>query len=576
MLQYRFARAALTAIALAVPVAGFAVSAMAQDAAPETPSAALSRNIRILAADPKNFDALIGAGHAALDMGDVQAAAGFYGRAQELRPDDWRAMVGVGGAMVQTGDVTGALAQFDAARKAGAPLSSYATDLGMAHDLQGRLSQAQADYRSALGGAYEDEARRRLALSLALSGKGSEAIATLQPLLNRRDVGAQRSRAFVLALVGRRAEAAQAIEQVMPGASSRFEPFFRYLPNLSVAERAAAVHLGVFPADAATRMAAAVPLVNQPPANEASTAQVSATPQRGSTQSVASPVKLAEAKSAPPPQPNARAASPSTRKSSPQPAAPIYGTTTKLTLQEQLRVEQAQRAAERRATTGSAASRQQAMNGPPSGSAPEPVIPKPGFTLPSEAAQAEPLQPALITETPPTQEAQTADATGSEERLSGIDKLLATIAVNEPPPAPQPKIDNKKAASKAREAKLVEAKKLADKKIADAKAAAKAAADKKAKEEAALGTPGTNWIQLAGGSNRNNMAAEYKKLSAKSKELKRRSGYVTAGKGYYRLLIGPFDDRAEAQALVNKLAKDGVRGFSWTRTPAQIKIEKLP
>ena len=57
--------------------------------------------------------------------------------------------------------------------------------------------------------------------------------------------------------------------------------------------------------------------------------------------------------------------------------------------------------------------------------------------------------------------------------------------------------------------------------------------------------------------------------------LKSRSGYVTGGKDYFRLLVGPFASRSEAQAFVNKLEKEGVDGFSWTRTPAQIRIEKL-
>ena len=72
------------------------------------------------------------------------------------------------------------------------------------------------------------------------------------------------------------------------------------------------------------------------------------------------------------------------------------------------------------------------------------------------------------------------------------------------------------------------------------------------------------------------MSIEYKKLSAKAgKLLKSRSGYVTGGKDYFRLLVGPFPSKGEAQAFVNKLEKEGVDGFSWTRTPAQIKIEKL-
>ena len=50
----------------------------------------------------------------------------------------------------------------------------------------------------------------------------------------------------------------------MPGGAARFEPFFRYLPNLSIAEKAAAVHLGIFPENAAARVAQA-PATTPPP-----------------------------------------------------------------------------------------------------------------------------------------------------------------------------------------------------------------------------------------------------------------------------------------------------------------------
>ena len=47
----------------------------------ESPAAALARAVRTLAQSPRNFPALISAGHAALDLGDTQAAIGFFGRA---------------------------------------------------------------------------------------------------------------------------------------------------------------------------------------------------------------------------------------------------------------------------------------------------------------------------------------------------------------------------------------------------------------------------------------------------------------------------------------------------------------
>lgn len=552
-------RGGLMAVSLGLSM----VAAMPSTAAQESASAAMSRNIRILATDPRNFDALIGAGRAALDMGDVQAAAGFFGRAQEARPQDWRAMVGVGAAMAQTGDAAGAIRQFDQAQRAGAPVSSFAIDRGLARDLLGDNGSAQADYRLALGSAQDDEARRRMALSLAISKQKREALETIQPLLNRRDPGAQRSRAFVLALVGDRSAAAQAIESVMPGTSSQFERFFRYLPNLTAAEKAAAVHLGLFPDDAATRVAVVdvtPPETTTPaPVAVASRATTSAPPQPTQRSGAARPVIAKPVTVRPtPPQtaPNSR-----TRILS----RSDVGVSVRQPLTQQVRDKEARNALADREEP--AASKPPASPGfsLPSAQPPVPATQEPEPLVPVDTTSSVPAEIAAqgtVVDLPEGVEGPTLPA--EEVRLSGIDKLLATIA--EPPAPPKPKVDD-------RAAKAAAAKKAAEKKAAEAKAAA----DKKAKEEAAkLGVAGTNWVQLAGGSNRNFMASEYKKLSAKSSLLKRRDGYVSAGRDYFRLLVGPFDSKAEAQAFVNKLAKDGVDGFSWTRTPAQLKIEKLP
>lgn len=543
---------------IAALLACSAIVAMPAAGAQESASASMSRNIRILASDPRNFDALIGAGRAALDMGDIQSAAGFFGRAQELRPEDWKAVAGVGAAMAQTGDAAGALNRFEQAARLGAPIGSYAIDRGLARDLLGDSAGAQADYRLALGGPNEDEARRRLALSLAISRKKREAIDAIQPLLNRRDPGAQRSRAFVLALAGDRKGASEAIEAVMPGTASQFEKFFRYLPNLSAAEKAAAVHLGLFPEDASTRVAEAEQVDDN------------------SLDGVASaPVQVAQRTQASPPLNQPPKATGSTAKQAPGQKTRVIvrsdtPTSARKTLQEESRDKE---------TRAALAARAQSKP-----SAASPPAPAPSFQLPSQGeppaspmqAEPEPLVPVDTSSNVPVEaavEGSVVDlpsgASGpvlpaEEVRLSGIDKLLATLA--DPAPPPKPKVDD-------RAAKAAAAKKAADKKAAEAKAAA----EKKAREEAAkLGTPGTHWVQLAGGSNRDNMAAEYRRLERKSAQLKRRSGYVSAGKDYFRLLVGPFNSKSEAQAFVNKLAKDGVDGFSWTRTPAQIKIEKLP
>jgi tetratricopeptide (TPR) repeat protein len=520
-------RARLAAIVAAAILAGGAQAADVS-VAPESPGTALSRHIRVLAGSPRDFNALIGAGRAALDLGDVQAAAGFFGRAEEVNPNASAAKAGLGAAMAHMGDADGAVFYFEQASRLGASALTIALDRGLARDLNGDLGGAQSDYRLAIQTLNSDEGRRRLALSLAIGRDRNGALAAIQPLLNRRDPAAQRTRAFVLALVGDQAAAAQSIEAVMPGGSARFAPFFTLLPHLSVQEKAAAVHLGMFPDNAAAKVAAA---------------------QAGKQQQIAQATAPAQGG---PVNPNASA---KVTKPAAPPAQPV-------------------RIAAREAT---------------------PAPPKPSFSLPSQQASASPsfsLPPATSTtpaedsmvqvEIQPAEgepaELAAAEEAATDDNLTGIDKVLATIAEASPPPPPsQPKVETKKPDPSA-------AKKAADKKAADRKALAekkareeKLAAEKKEREEAArLGVKGTYWVQLAGGSNQDRMEVEYKRLSAKAgKLLKSRPGYVTTGKEYFRLVIGPFDTKSESQTFVNKLAKEGVDGFSWTRTPSQIKIEKL-
>ena len=515
-------RARLAAM-LAASILASVAQATVVSVAPESPGSALSRHIRVLASKPQDFNALIGAGKAALELGDVQAAAGFFGRAEESYPTSPAPKAGLGAAMAHMGDADGAIFYFDQAIRLGASTLAIALDRGLARDLNGDLGAAQSDYRTAIQALNSDEARRRLALSLAIGRDRNGALAAIQPLLNRRDPAAQRTRAFVLALVGDQVGAAQAIESVMPGGSTRFAPFFTYLPNLSIEEKAAAVHLGIFPENPAERVAQAqarssIPIgarSNQPTLSLGGPAA-----DRG-TRTVRKPA---------------------------EPPAPVRIASNNIS---------------------------------------ETTAPVPAFSLPSQRSAASPSfsQPSTPGATstasneaqaetqPPEQQPAIAENGGGN--LSGIDKLLATIA--EAPPPPLPKLELKKPDSAAAK-KAAADKKAADKKAAEErrKREEKLAAEKKAHEEAArLGVKGTYWVQLAGGSNQDRLGQEYKKLAAKAKSLKSRSGYVTEGKSYFRLLVGPFDNKSRSQSFVNKLAKEGVDGFSWTRTPAQIKIEKI-
>lgn len=523
----------------------------------ESPSDSLARSIRILAASPRDFAALMAAGRAELELGDLSAAAGFFGRADEVRPSDPGPKVGMGGALVQTGDARGALTWFGQAESLGASAALLGADRGLAHDLLGEQAAAQSDYRAALIGPTPDEARRRLALSLAIGGRMGEGLSTLQPLLNRRDAAAQRVRAFVLALGGQKVAAMAAIDQAMPGASAGIGRFFDILPRLSGPQKAAAVHLGVFPT--ASEMALASPLPSY-------SAPAAALPGPRPPALVAVP-PIARV-SAPLPSEIAAAAEPPRAAPIPAPLSVPAPTLTEAR-------------PSRRFTTEDTPSLSVASIGHYRPKA-KPVTITP--VAPTPVATTTGPRPTFT----PTIDLPTAIA----DRLSGIDKILASSREPLEPVAgntlPEPQPDAAPASDGKAARKLAERKAAADKKIAaarkaaaDEKAAVKKAADAAAAVQKAaaakLGVPGDHWVQLAGGTNEERMATEFKRIKAKKPALfAGRAGFVTGGKDYFRLLVGPFDDGEAARDYAAKLAKAGIDGFSWPRTPPQIRIQKLP
>ena len=228
----------------------------------ETASAALARYLRTLASDPKDFATLIGAGRAALELGDAQAAAGFFARADEVNPRSPLPQAGMGAVQVISGNAQGALPYFARAQQLGATLATIGCDRGLAYDLLGRQTDAQSDYRAALGSPDGDEARRRLALSLAISGDKAGALDAIAPLAAKGDPTTGRVRAFVLALLGDSAAAMAAINAAMPGNAPSVAPFLQRLPGLQAGQKAAAVNLGIFPDNGDTRLASAAPASN--------------------------------------------------------------------------------------------------------------------------------------------------------------------------------------------------------------------------------------------------------------------------------------------------------------------------
>ena len=90
-----------------------------------------------LARNPQDLEALIAAGRASLELGDVSAAVGFFQRADMLWPGSARVKSGLAGAYALGADPITAIAMFGEAEKSGPIDAERLTDRGLAYDLVG-------------------------------------------------------------------------------------------------------------------------------------------------------------------------------------------------------------------------------------------------------------------------------------------------------------------------------------------------------------------------------------------------------------------------------------------------------
>jgi tetratricopeptide (TPR) repeat protein len=251
---------ALSVLALPAGLAAQAVDESALDAfdkpsaavaAPvrEAPGAVELRNaMRRIAQSPNDADALADAGNASLMLGDANAALNFFGRANALRSNNGRIVAGLAAATVRTENPFEALRLFDDAVRLGVNERAIATDRALAFDLLGNFARAQQDYRLARSAAPSDELTIKQAISLSLLGHMDEADAMLVPLLDRNNLDAWRARSFMLAARGNIRESVKVTQGFMDADSAkRMERYLRLMPDLTGAQKAAAIHLGHFP-----------------------------------------------------------------------------------------------------------------------------------------------------------------------------------------------------------------------------------------------------------------------------------------------------------------------------------------
>lgn len=639
----RLGKATIGPLLLCAGLAGLAVPAAAQDDDEELPAVAravvqplpsqgsfqLNAALTRLAANPRDVSALLDAGSAALELGDTEAALGFYGRADQLSPNNPRVKSALGGAMVRNEDPFAAIPYFDAAERAGASTAQIAGERGLAYDLVGANSEAQRYYRLALGASSNPEITRRMALSLAIAGDRKGSDAALAGQLRQNDPAAWRTRAFALAILGDTEEAVKIANGTMPrDLSAAIVPYLRYMGRLTPAQQAAAANFGHFPRAAqigrddprVARYAALYPrkpvasavvaAANEQPAKNARKPgrERNRKPDRGGARALAQ----ADTRNAAPTRvvPAART-SPSAGAAKPTPTPAPAPTPTPAPVR-----------------IAAATPNPLPQNTPPI-SRPQTVAAQPAFTLPVAAppvTMTTPMSSALpppssaqvvsrpVAGPPATSQASSAMAASNldvaRQQQAAVPAVAATIP--QPVAAPPPRRDlaasfadfrapdeeqrtsvaavdlSAIAAARTKKAPPVDRVAPADapigaKRVASADPAAATTSRKAAGKDAKLAAakpatpshPSRIWVQVGVGRNKGALAFDWRKYQKSQADLfKARKAWTTPWGQTNRFLIGPFDSQAAAQTFLKAAKKEDLDAFVWT-SPAGQAVDAL-
>jgi Flp pilus assembly protein TadD len=537
-----------------------------------TPSAMaverLNSNLTRLSRAPTDVEALLGAGMAAYELGDAQAANGFFVRADMVNPRNGRAKLGLALAALQLKQWRDAADNFEAAAQLGEPASRYLAERALAYDLTGQQDKAQRDYAAALRARPGDkDVIRGYAVSLGASGKLADAEEMLRPLLFQSDRSAWRDRVMILAMNGRTSEARRIAQTVMPRPlADSMDPYLQRMGALTPAQRVAAARYGQFPADG-LRLAP----VTAPPAAQPATRQSDRNDRRkknGRTQAAA-PAPLQDDSRLAAAMPRGDAPPPVTQPA-PVGQAPAYQAPSG---RNDARNDDPDgwTAVERAAR----AQRPAAAPRPVPRPAPQPVLqPVPGQARAPAPVMGPPAPAARVAAAPPAPPATAAPAPNSQPR--SLAAIMADIDVpeSERQGASQAvdlaEVDRIRAERRAAEAKAAadKAKKAAAAKAkAEAAAKAKAEAEEKARLKA---NPARYWVQVATGRDPGALAFDLRRLRKTYSALAGVDGWTAEWGATRRLLVGPFATAAKARAVESDLRKAGSDSFIWQSEAGEV------
>lgn len=554
-----------------------------------TPTAdRLMEQVRLLATNPRNLEALLVAGEASVRLNDPVAAMAFFARADQISPRHPRALAGRASALVAMERPGEAIWLFREAEQRGLSVEAMALDRGMAFDLLGRPDLAQRDYRMVQGGSDGEEATRRLALSHGIAGNLAEATRLIDPLLRKNDRSAWRTWACVLAMNGDPAQAKAIAAGSLPGFGPSLAPFFDRLAALAPADRAHAAHFGQLGMTAERRADLAL-----------SPDLKTLTPQPGGAVRLSSldlvarerPLAVAAANPAPSPVPpsSAEPVPPVSAAARVQPTAPVATAQVQQTLPPVAAspsapvavapVAVAVRPPEPVLPASAPAAAPVSVAQPPvaiaaaqppidtteplgADRAPAAVAPA---AAPAVAMAPEPVDPVA------QRAAARAELADIVARLAGDadpnpEPIALPLPSREPPPGARPMVVAAKEAPSATPEKPVA------KPAAPKAAAAKPAP---AKPDPKKLHPSRIWVQVGVGADESKLPYTWRQLNRTAPDAfkGKQGGYVAAGRTN-RLLVGPFASNGQARAFLEAIEKKGLDGFQWTSGAGQ-QIESL-
>lgn len=504
----------------------------------------LNENLNRLSRQPTDTNALIGAGMAAYQLGDAQAANGFFLRADMVNPRLGAAKLGLALAALEMKQPAEAASYFDAAAQLGEPALDYLAERALAYDLAGEQAKAQRDYAAALARRPGDQMIiRNYAISLGISGKLTEAEAMLRPLLYGSNRGVWRDRAMILAMNGHLSEARKIVQSGLPkNLADQLDPYLQRVGALPADRRAIAVHYGRFPVDG-LRLD---PVTSPPPVRTAAASEKdrksrsrSRNERESSRTRDREPTRVAAA--APVAQPTRATVQPTQR----PPGQPI----------------------------------QTALASPAPASLPAPPPPPP-TAVPTAAAQPS-GQTSLAASLNTAQPGFSAPPVGAPSSAAPPTRSLAAIMADISVPAEErePTAVPVDLAAVARmqeqQRKTEEAAAAKAKREAEAKAKAKAEAEAKAKAEAerkALikANPSRNWVQIATGRDVGALAFDLRRLRKTYSALAESEGWTAEWGATRRLLVGPFASLEKAKAMQSELRKAGADSFVWQSEAGEV------